>query len=148
MKCNSCGAELAPNATFCTNCGATAEAASNHSSGSYTPPVQTPVQSQYQQQYQQSNYQQPYYSNNNEPVIPPEYQPISMWGYFGYQLLFAIPCIGFIILIIFSFGGTNNINLKNYARSYFCLFIIGIILTILCYVFIFAIAGASYVSYL
>lgn len=62
--------------------------------------------------------------NNNQNNIPSEYKPISMWGYFGYQILFAIPIIGFILLLVFSFGGTRNINLRNYARSYFCLFII------------------------
>ena len=60
--------------------------------------------------------------------IPNEYKPISMWGYFGYEILFSIPCIGFIMLCVFAFGGTTNINLKNFARSYFCFLIIGIIL--------------------
>ena len=62
--------------------------------------------------------------NKNVTVnIPEEYKPISMWGYFGYQLLFAIPCVGFIVLLVFAFGGTNNINLRNFARSYFCFII-------------------------
>lgn len=65
--------------------------------------------------------------NNNQNNIPSEYKPISMWGYFGYQILFAIPIIGFILLLVFSFGGTRNINLRNYARSYFCLFIIVVV---------------------
>ncbi len=60
--------------------------------------------------------------------IPSEYKPISMWGYFGYEILFSIPCIGFILLLVFAFGGTSNINLRNFARSYFCFFIIGLIL--------------------
>lgn len=51
-----------------------------------------------------------------------------MWGYFGYELLFSIPCVGFILLLIFSFGGTQNVNLKNFARSYFCLLIIAVVL--------------------
>ncbi len=63
--------------------------------------------------------------------IPEEYKPITMWGYFGYQLLFGIPCIGFIILCVFALGGTKNINLKNFARSYFCFIIIGIILAVI-----------------
>lgn len=71
--------------------------------------------------------------------IPEEYKPISAWGYFGYQLLFGIPCIGFIILCVFALGGTKNINLKNFARSYFCVFllmlIIGIIVALLVAVF-------------
>ena len=69
---------------------------------------------------------QPHAPNNNynqiaDNNISPEYKPISMWGYFGYEILFAIPCIGFILLCVFAFGGTSNINLKNFARSYFCM---------------------------
>lgn len=56
--------------------------------------------------------------------IPNEYEPISMWGYFGYELLFSIPCIGIILLLVFSFGGAKNKNLQNFARSYFCFFIV------------------------
>lgn len=66
---------------------------------------------------------------NDNYNVPSEYKPISMWGYFGYQLLFAIPCVGIIMLLVFALGGTSNINLKNFARSYFCWFIISIVLT-------------------
>ncbi len=65
-------------------------------------------------------------SENN---IPSEYKPISMWGYFGYEILFSIPVIGFICLIIMSFAAGNK-NVKNFARSYFCLFIISLVVTI------------------
>lgn len=67
----------------------------------------------------------------NDKNIPFEYKPISMWGYFGYELLFSIPIIGFILLLVFSFGGTKNINLRNFARSYFCFLIILIIFIII-----------------
>lgn len=63
-------------------------------------------------------------ANNIPDNIPEEYRPISMWGYFGYELLFSIPCVGFIILIIFAVGGTRNVNVRNFARSYFCFLII------------------------
>lgn len=66
--------------------------------------------------------------NNQTLNIPEEYKPISMWGYFGYQILFSIPCIGIILLLVFSFGGTQNINLKNFARSYFCFLILSSII--------------------
>lgn len=65
-------------------------------------------------------------SENN---IPSEYKPISMWGYFGYEILFSIPVIGFICLIIMSFAAGNK-NVKNFARSYFCLFIISLVVAI------------------
>lgn len=67
----------------------------------------------------------------NDKNIPFEYKPISMWGYFGYEILFSIPIIGFILLLVFSFGGTKNINLRNFARSYFCFLIILIIFIII-----------------
>ncbi len=71
---------------------------------------------------------QTFQNNCNVPIKnydpSKDYTPISMWGYFGYQLLFAIPIIGFILILIFSFGGTKNINLRNYARSTFCLLIV------------------------
>lgn len=66
--------------------------------------------------------------NNIPDNIPEEYRPISMWGYFGYELLFSIPCIGFILLIVFALGGTKNVNLRNFARSYFCFLIIVVVL--------------------
>ena len=69
-----------------------------------------------------------------------------MWGYFGYELLFSIPLIGFIMLLVFSFGGTQNVNLKNFARSYFCYFIIVAILLVVSIVFIASAGGLAYLS--
>ena len=63
----------------------------------------------------------------DQQLIPKEYQPISMWGYFGYQILFSIPVVGFICLIIFAIGA-KNLNKKNFARSYFCYTIICIVI--------------------
>ncbi|MCR5486074.1 MAG: hypothetical protein K6F35_00940 [Lachnospiraceae bacterium] len=63
--------------------------------------------------------------------IAPEYEPITMWGYFGYEMLFSIPCVGLIILIVFSFTA-QNVNVRNFARSYFCFMIIlGVIIAVL-----------------
>lgn len=78
--------------------------------------------------------------------IPEEYKPISMWGYFGYQLLFSIPCVGFIVLCVFALGGTKNINLKNFARSYFCVIILALLIGIIIFVLatVFGIGTVSY----
>lgn len=73
--------------------------------------------------------------------IPEEYKPISMWGYFGYELLFSIPCVGFILLLVFAFGGTKNVNLKNFARSYFCYFIIAAAITVIVITIMIALGG-------
>ena len=82
----------------------------------------------------------------NSYNIPEEYRPITMWGYFGYELLFSIPCIGLILIIIFSFGGNRNINVRNFARSQFCVLIIGIVLGLIVLV-IASIFGIGFSSY-
>ena len=64
------------------------------------------------------------YINN----IPEKYRPITMWGYFGLEILFSIPVVGFIFLIVYALGGTKNVNKKNFARSYFCFVIIFVII--------------------
>jgi hypothetical protein len=50
-------------------------------------------------------------------------KPISMWGYFGYQILFSLPVVGWIFVIVLSFA-SPNVNVRNFARSYFCILII------------------------
>ena len=59
-----------------------------------------------------------------------QFKPISAWGYIGYSILFAIPIIGFILLIVFALSD-RNINRRSYARSYFCWFLIIIIISVL-----------------
>ena len=72
-----------------------------------------------------------------QTVLPEENRPLSGWAYFGLQLLFAVPIVGFVFLIVFSFNG-SNINRRNFARSYWCaLLVIAIIIAIL------AIAGVG-----
>lgn len=107
MKCNNCGMNNADGARFCTSCGA-------------------PMNGQ-QVNIPYNNIQ----NQSSGTKIPYEYKPISMWGYFGYEILFLIPVVGFIMLLVFSFGGTTNINLKNFARSYFCGFIIFAVIVVI-----------------
>lgn len=78
--------------------------------------------------------------------IPDSHKPISMWGYFGYELLFSIPLVGFIILIVFAAGGTANVNLRNFARSYFCYMILVLILVSIFVAIIVGAGGAAYLS--
>ena len=55
-------------------------------------------------------------------TIPNEYRPLS-------AILFAIPLVGFIMLIVFAFD-SSNINRRNYARSFFCAYLVAIIILI------------------
>ena len=65
--------------------------------------------------------------NNN---IPSQYKPLGAWAYFGYELLFSIPFVGLILLIVFAFNN-DNINRRNFARSYFCVYLIVFIIFVL-----------------
>lgn len=82
-------------------------------------------------------------ANQDYSNLPEEFRPIGAWGYFGYALLFSIPCVGFILLLIFSLGGAKNINLRNYARSYFCMLLIGLIVWIITLIVIVAMGGTA-----
>lgn len=63
-------------------------------------------------------------------TLPPEFEPISSWGYVGYTALFNIPIVGLIFLIVFAVSG-KNINRRNFARSYFCIALIVIAITVI-----------------
>jgi len=104
MICKNCGAEITEGQQFCSNCGAHI----------VPPQAAAPSQSRI-------------VITENE--LPEAYKPIAMWGYFGYQLLYAIPCIGFIFLVINALG-SKNVNLKNYSRSYFCVMIVSIVISL------------------
>lgn len=64
----------------------------------------------------------------SEENIPEQYKPITMWGYLGYQIVFSIPIIGWIILLVFAFSKDENINIQNFARSYIIFLIMSIVL--------------------
>ena len=127
MRCMSCGADLPDGISFCTSCGA-----------KMTPPA--PPQQVYDpnQMYQNQSYgnpnmqyqpqQQPMPAMMNQPMQ--DITPISPWGYIGYNILFAIPLVGIIMLFVYAFGSNTNINVKNYARSFLIIILISIILTI------------------
>ena len=96
----------------------------------------------YQQNYQQPYQQQPVYNNFYQtPQIPEEYKPISMWGYLGYEILFALPFIGFILVIVMSFAPANK-NVKNFARSFLLATVIALVLVFI----IFSLFGAAIVA--
>lgn len=75
--------------------------------------------------------------------LPDKYRPLGAWSYFGLSILFAIPLLGWIFLIVFACSG-DNINRRSFARSYFCVYII-VIIVLLVAIFGFGV-GASIIS--
>lgn len=60
--------------------------------------------------------------------LPLPFKPLGAWAYFGYTVLFAIPVIGWVCLLVCALGGGRNLNLRSYARSYFCALLVWLIL--------------------
>ncbi len=60
---------------------------------------------------------------------PEEYRPLSPWAYFGYSILFSIPLIGLIVNLVFCFS-SGNINRRNYARSFWCAYLLAAIIIV------------------
>ena len=65
-----------------------------------------------------------------QPVIPKEYKPLGAWGYFGLSLLYGIPLIGLIFVLIFSFGGTDNVNLRSFSRGVFIVKVFSVVISV------------------
>ena len=112
MYCKRCGTENSEGMSFCRECGAPLQKNTEGMKES-----RSKCDTDFQNAKQEKIPEIRQFENSNMDLIPDEYKPISMWGYFGYELLFSIPLVGFIVLLVFSFGGTQNENLKNFARS-------------------------------
>lgn len=85
-----------------------------------------------------------------EQNIPQEYKLLSPWAYFGYNILFSIPLVGIICIIIFALDN-NNINRRNYARSFLLtmliVFLIFLFFGLIIGVGIFAIGAANWLKH-
>ena len=146
MFCPNCGKEAPDGMKFCSACGAKIAAPQAFDPEPEPIPEPEPVPEPVRPVQPTPP---PVYVNNPQPTqqpiviqqapitkesLPAKFRPLSAWAYFGYSILFAIPIVGFIFLIIFSFSSAN-INRRSYARSYWCgliliLIIVGIILLI------------------
>ena len=63
---------------------------------------------------------QQYYRSDDTRLITP-------WGYIGYGLLFAIPIVGLIFVLVYSFSSSYPCR-RNYARSVLICLVIALVL--------------------
>ena len=130
--CSNCGKQFDDQAKVCPYCGTVNRRAAAAPAGSapQNPYPTAPVQQVYVQQ-----------APITQDQLPPQYRPLGAWQYFALNLLFAIPIVGFVFLIVFSFK-RSNINRRNYARSFFCALIVavGLFLVLLLILLIFGLS--------
>ena len=62
-----------------------------------------------------------------QQYLPEAYRPLSPWTYFGLSILYSVPVIGWVFLIDHAVA-SRNINKRNYARSFFCVYILAAVL--------------------
>lgn len=114
MFCKNCGKNLSDGAKFCNGCGTKTEAAQA-----------APVPQTYAPQ-------QPYAPPAPASYAPqPGREPLRVIQYIGMFLLMSIPLVGLILLFVWSFGGSVNLNKKNFARAMLIISVIGVILSII-----------------
>ena len=116
-KCPNCGLET--DGKFCPKCGSFVPQAAPERAPEPNPTYTAPV------------------TAAPEATVPEQYRPIKAWGYFGLNILFSLPIIGFIMLLVFTFS-KSNINRRNYARSFWCAALVGLILCAIALVIILA----------
>lgn len=126
--CTKCGTANQDSQNFCTTCGAALPASAPNPG--YAP---------------NTSYGQPSYSNTTTPInfnvnsayqqpiteetLPEKFRPIKPWGYVGYSLLFALPLIGLIMMIVYA-TKDDNINRRNYARSFLWMMLLAIAISL------------------
>jgi hypothetical protein len=121
MFCANCGSKLPEGAKFCGGCGAKTEPVQPDyavsmepapmspapSTSVNTPPVQTAPS--YQQAYVPP--QSTAYSGH------PGDEPLRVGQYIGMFLLMCVPILNIILLFVWGFGSSANLNKKNFARA-------------------------------
>lgn len=135
MYCKNCGTQLKDGVKFCHACGTAIEIMEPikfeepieiNEPVEIAEPFEFEIPIEVYETVEPAETIQPTIVEPQQNTIPPEYQPMGAWAFFWLRILFAIPVVGLVFLIIFSFSG-GNLSRRSFARSYWCgLLIVGI----------------------
>ena len=134
MFCENCGNKLPDGAKFCGGCGAKTEPVQPAYTAAEEPAPARPIPPP---AYASSVRAEPSYQQAYTPQQPSAYSgrggsdPLRVGQYIGMLLLMCVPILNIILLFMWSFGGSVNLNKKNYARAMLIVCAIGLILSII-----------------
>ncbi len=141
MQCTNCGATLKEGAAFCENCGQPVATVNTNLQDSDTTRslYGNDPQTQYNQPYQSNPPPRPYQPAPPSPYMnaAPTYNTytdesvMTTGSWFVTMLITAIPIVGIVMIFIWAFGSSGNINRRNYARAVLIWALIAIVLGIL-----------------
>jgi len=112
--CKICGSTIGDYDNVCANCGTPVNKKTADETGTPANPTRESASG----------------NGASSPVV-------GSWGYVGSILLLGLPLIGFIVAIVWAFGGVSNQNLRNLARANLLLLLIwtvvllGVLLSVL-----------------
>lgn len=118
MFCPKCGKNVPESTKFCPTCGALLAGEAQQA-----PAAEPQPQPQPQYQPQQPVYQAAPADNNPAALKVSEF--------FWLDFLTSIPLVGFILTLVWGFGGDVNENKRNYCRAKLVWLLIGIALIVL-----------------
>lgn len=71
-----------------------------------------------------------------------EHRQLGPWEYFGLSVLYHIPLVGWIFLVVHAVSN-KKITRRNFARHYFCEFLVLLVLLMLCMATIYGMSGGT-----
>jgi hypothetical protein len=69
--------------------------------------------------------------NEQFPGMQPGTEPMSVKDWFVSILITAIPLVGFIMLLVWAFDSSTNLNKKNWAKASLLWMVIAIVLVVI-----------------
>ncbi len=151
MFCENCGKNLPDGAKFCNGCGAKTEAVQPAYAAAAEPAPARPVSPPpaYVQPPAQAAYapQQTYAPPSPAYSGQPDSEPLRVGQYIGMLLLMFVPLLSVILLFMWGFGSSVNLNKKNFARAMLIVSAIGIVLSIVFSTVLIGIVGELFGGY-
>lgn len=138
MICEQCGNEIPDNSKFCVECGAKTDAVepvmqAAEPEAAPAPPAAEPINQE------KTPPPPPPAKPVPKPTPAPKTQykssdnlikPLGVGSYIGIFILMAIPVVNLIMLLVWSFSDTVNLNKKHYAIAVLIMILISIIVSI------------------